>query len=61
MQFFITLAPTPWLDGKHTIFGRVKEGMRVVQRMGLVKTGAQDRPVDEVKIIKARIVQKDEL
>jgi len=60
-QFFITLAPTPWLDGKHTIFGRVKEGLRVVQRMGLVKTGAQDRPVDEVKIIKARIVQKDEL
>ena len=38
-QFFITLAPTPWLDGKHTIFGRVTSGMRVVQRMGLVKTG----------------------
>ncbi|KAL9103932.1 MAG: hypothetical protein Q9163_001080 [Psora crenata] len=56
-QFFITLAPTPWLDGKHTIFGRVKSGLRVVQRMGLVKTGAEDRPVDEVKIRSARVVE----
>ena len=59
-QFFITLAPTPWLDGKHTIFGRVKSGLRVVQRMGLVKTGAEDRPVDQVKIIRARVVKEDE-
>ncbi|KAH9827270.1 Peptidyl-prolyl cis-trans isomerase-like 1 [Teratosphaeria destructans] len=59
-QFFITLAPTPWLDGKHTIFGRVKSGMKVVQRMGLVKTGAEDRPVEEVKIVKARIVEGDD-
>ena len=43
------------LDGKHTIFGRVKEGLRVVRQMGLVKTDAQDRPVDEVKIIQARL------
>ncbi|OJD14147.1 peptidyl-prolyl cis-trans isomerase-like 1 [Emergomyces pasteurianus Ep9510] len=57
-QFFITLAPTPWLDGKHTIFGRVKSGMRVVQRMGLVKTGAEDRPVDQVKIVRARVVEE---
>ena len=33
-QFFLTLAPTPWLDGKHTIFGRVSSGMGVVKRMG---------------------------
>lgn len=59
-QFFITLAPTPWLDGKHTIFGRVKGGIRVLQRMGLVKTGAEDRPTEEVKIIKARIVEQEE-
>ena len=59
-QFFITLAPTPWLDGKHTIFGRVKTGLRVVQRMGLVKTDAEDRPVDEVKILKARVVEEGE-
>lgn len=44
-QFFITLAPTPYLDGKHTIFGRVKSGMRVVQRLGAVTVDAQDRPV----------------
>ena len=60
-QFFITLAPTPWLDGKHTIFGRVSSGMRVVQRMGLVKTGAEDKPVEEVKILSARTVQSNEI
>lgn len=59
-QFFITLAPTPWLDGNHTIFGRVKSGMRIVQRMGLVKTGAEDRPEEEVKILSARVVEGDE-
>ncbi|KAK9451894.1 peptidyl-prolyl cis-trans isomerase-like 1 [Limtongia smithiae] len=52
-QFFITLAPTPWLDGKHAIFGRVSEGLRVVQRMALVRTGAADRPVEEIKILRA--------
>lgn len=56
-QFFITLAPTPWLDGKHTIFGRVKSGMRIVQRMGLVKTDAEDRPEEELKIVSARVLQ----
>jgi peptidyl-prolyl cis-trans isomerase-like 1 len=59
-QFFITLAPTPWLDGKHTIFGRVSSGMRVVQRMGLVKTAAENRPVEDVKVLSAKIVQNDE-
>ncbi|CAD0108943.1 unnamed protein product [Aureobasidium uvarum] len=54
-QFFITLAPTPWLDGKHTIFGRVKGGMKVVQRMGLVKVDKEDRPVEAVKILSARV------
>ncbi|KAG4305130.1 hypothetical protein PORY_001300 [Pneumocystis oryctolagi] len=52
-QFFITLNATPWLDGKHTIFGRVKQGMRVVQRMGLVKTDSNDRPEEDIKIRKA--------
>ncbi|PNS14050.1 Peptidyl-prolyl cis-trans isomerase-like 1 [Sphaceloma murrayae] len=55
-QFFITLAPTPWLDGKHTIFGRVKTGMRLVQRMGLVKTNREDRPDTEVKIVSAKVL-----
>ena len=39
MQFFLTLAPTPWLDGKHTIFGRVYSGMGTVQRLGNIQTG----------------------
>ncbi|CCX08597.1 cyclophilin type peptidyl-prolyl cis-trans isomerase [Pyronema domesticum] len=59
-QFFITLAPTPWLDGKHTIFGRVHSGMRVVQRMGMVKTDKDDRPVDDLSILKARIGNEEQ-
>ncbi|KAI8330697.1 cyclophilin-like protein [Chlamydoabsidia padenii] len=54
-QFFITLAPTPWLDGKHTIFGRISDGMNIVKRMGLVATDSQDRPKDTVKIVRGRI------
>lgn len=59
-QFFITLAPTPWLDGKHTIFGRVTRGMGIVKRMGLVRTGPDDRPVEEVKIVHARILEGED-
>ena len=53
-QFFITLAPTPWLDQKHAIFGRVRSGMQSVQRLGKVQTDASDRPRDVVKIIRAQ-------
>ena len=59
-QFFLTLAPTPWLDGKHTVFGRVKNGMRIVERMGMVKTGNEDRPVEEVRIVKAYVAEGGE-
>ncbi|KAG8217955.1 hypothetical protein J3R82DRAFT_6126 [Butyriboletus roseoflavus] len=55
-QFFISLAPTPYLDNKHTIFGRVSSGMRVVQRLGAVAVDAQDRPKEDVKIYKARTI-----
>jgi peptidyl-prolyl cis-trans isomerase A (cyclophilin A) len=49
-QFFITVAPTPWLNGKHTIFGEVIEGAGVVDLISRAKTGSQDRPVDDVTI-----------
>ncbi|OUS48221.1 cyclophilin-like domain-containing protein [Ostreococcus tauri] len=50
-QFFITLAATPWLDGKHAIFGRVESGMHAVRAMGAVKVDKNDRPLKEIKII----------
>lgn len=59
-QFFITLAPTPWLDGKHTIFGRVTKGIGVVRRLGLVRTDAHDRPVEEVKILEASVLDSEQ-
>jgi len=53
-QFFITLAPQPHLDGKHTVFGRVCSGMEVIKRMGNVQTDATDKPHSDVKILRAR-------
>ena len=49
-QFFVTVAATPWLDGKHTIFGEVTEGYDVVEAMAGVPTGSQDKPVDDIVI-----------
>lgn len=54
-QFFITLAPTPWLDGKHTIFGRICDGMANIKRLGTVQCDKMDKPLHEVKILRATI------
>lgn len=54
-QFFITMGPTQWLDGKHAIFGRVGSGMHVVQRMGMVDTDNNDKPLEDLQIFKAYV------
>ena len=56
-QFFITLEKTPWLDDHHAVFGRVVKGLDVVQKIGKVKTDANDRPVTPVVIKKIKIVK----
>jgi peptidylprolyl isomerase len=52
-QFFITTAPAPWLNMKHTIFGEVVSGYEAVQKIENSATGGSDRPLSEQKIIKA--------
>jgi peptidyl-prolyl cis-trans isomerase A (cyclophilin A) len=54
-QFFITLAATPWLDGKHAIFGKVVDGMEVVRTIGSTVTGPGDRPVEDVVMDSVKI------
>ncbi len=54
-QFFITLAPTPWLDGKHAVFGQVISGLDVLDAIGNVETAAADRPVEEIVMTKVTI------
>jgi peptidylprolyl isomerase len=55
-QFFINLVDNNYLDKAHPVFGKVVEGMDVVEAMGKVKTGPGDRPVKEVKIESAKVV-----
>lgn len=54
-QFFITTVATPWLNGRHTIFGEVLEGYDVLRAIENTKTGRGDKPLQEQKIIKAYV------
>jgi peptidylprolyl isomerase len=54
-QFFITTVPTPWLNGRHTIFGRVIKGYKNVQKIENTPQGRGNRPLKTQKIIKAYI------
>ncbi|MBI5065363.1 peptidylprolyl isomerase [Candidatus Woesearchaeota archaeon] len=56
-QFFITVVSTPWLNGKHAVFGKVVEGMDVVDEIANAETEDGDRPQEEIKILKAAIVK----
>jgi cyclophilin family peptidyl-prolyl cis-trans isomerase len=55
-QFFIvTTEAAPWLDGKHTVFGRVASGMEAVDAIEALETGPGDRPVDDAKIERVEV------
>ncbi|WP_271765871.1 peptidylprolyl isomerase [Aquimarina algiphila] len=57
-QFFITLKETPWLNGKHTVFGEIVLGQEIVDSIGITKTAAGDKPVEELKMIEVNIIRK---
>ena len=58
-QFFVTLVPTPWLDGKHAVFGKVISGIEVVREIGSTPTDRGDRPVQDVIINKITAASTD--
>ena len=57
-QFFITEVPTPWLDGKHTVFGQLVKGIDVQDSISNVKTGIGNRPITDVIIKELNIIRK---
>lgn len=57
-QFFVTVTPTPWLTGKHTIFGEVTRGAEIVDEISKAPRGPQDRPVEDVVLQKVGIERR---
>ena len=58
-QFFVTLAPTAWLDGKHAVFGRVIDGMDIIRTIGGTATGSGDRPIEPIVMESVRVTSTD--
>ena len=56
-QFFINLVDNNYLDSKHPVFGKVIQGMEVVDEISRVQTDLQDKPIEEVKIIRAVLIE----
>jgi len=56
-QFFVTVGETPWLNGKHTIFGQVTDGYDVVESIAKTSVGAQDKPTEDVVIERIDIAE----
>ena len=56
-QFFILFTETPWLNGRHVVFGKVVEGLEVIDKLESVKTGASDRPTVDVKVVKSGVLE----
>jgi len=59
-QFFITEVPTPWLDGKHTVFGQLVKGLEIQDSISNVKTGISNRPITDVVIKELNIIRNGE-
>ena len=58
-QFFVTLAATNWLDGKHAVFGKVVEGIETVRSIGGTATGSGDRPLEPVVMESVRVASTE--
>lgn len=57
-QFFITLKETPWLNGKHTVFGEIVLGQEIIDSIGVTKTAPGDKPVEEITMLEVNIIRK---
>ena len=55
-QFFVCLVATPWLDGKHAVFGQVDKGLDIVAQIGKVATNSSDRPLEDVELKEIAII-----